>query len=41
MPTILDKATARALVDKIKQGLDEIRDVIIQLWEGQGWVVLG
>jgi transposase-like protein len=32
---------ARALVDTISAGLDEIRVAIIQLWEGQGWTALG
>jgi hypothetical protein len=42
MPSyILDKATARGLVDKITASLDEIRDAIIQLWDGKGWVTLG
>jgi hypothetical protein len=42
MPSyILDKATARGLVDKIKASLDGIRDAIIQLWVGQGWITLG
>ena len=37
----LDEPTARTLLDKIKAGLDELRDAIIQLWEGRGWVALG
>jgi hypothetical protein len=42
MPSyILDKATARGLVDKITASLDEIRDAIIQLWDGKGWITLG
>ena len=37
MPSyILDKATARGLVDKITASLDEIRDAIIQLMGRQG-----
>jgi hypothetical protein len=42
MPSyILDEATARSLVDKITVSLDEIRDAIIQLYEGKGWITLG
>jgi hypothetical protein len=37
----LDEATARRLVNQIKATLDELRDAIIELWDGQGWLALG
>jgi hypothetical protein len=40
-PEVLDEAAARDLANKVKAGLDEVRDAIIQLREGRGWLVLG
>jgi hypothetical protein len=41
MPNQLDRPAARALVDQITVGLDQLRDAVIQLWEGRGWLALG
>lgn len=33
--------TARRLVDRVKAGVDDLRDAITTLWDGQGWLALG
>lgn len=37
----MDRVEARQLVDQIRAGLDDLRDAVIALWQGAGWLALG
>src|SRR5215218_3653710 len=37
----LSADAARILVNQIRAGLDALRDAVLTLWRGQGWLALG
>jgi hypothetical protein len=38
---LIGRVEARQLVDQIRAGLDDVRDAVIALWQGTGWLALG
>ena len=41
VPTDLTHDEARTLVDNVRQSLEQVRDDILRLWSGRGWIALG